>query len=426
MGYRDGGAAKPFVVVLTGGPCAGKSSAMALVRDRLNKRGFQVLTVPENATHFLQNSDGFQPEWAGSDAQVAMQRIFLDYQISQEQAFKAFGNLHPTKPAVLLLDCCTLNGKIYVSDEQWGRVLTSGGGPPLTEEELFARYDMIIHMKTCAGKGQYEWGLGSNNPGRYHTPEQAVECDERSLKVFAPHKHVCVVPHCASFDDKIQAVLRLLVDALHVEGLAGRRCRKRVCIKNPEGLLAMLDQPTTRSFRVTCTFMDEQMQHSVRMRAKVPNRLWWEKFQKLQLSELAESIATWSGPAVIGEDARDVMFERRDHVEPRGDACKGYLKRKVIKEDDYFEAVNSARSTICTTKFVLTFVINSQYYELFFFPSYREPVLDLSEEPLTFPRWLEPVDEQDVPRAIPTPAKRRRVLQRFTTEEAASHSPVKS
>merc|ERR1719145_468415 len=96
---------RPFVVVLTGGPSSGKSSALALLRDRLTARGFQVLTVPENATHFLANSDGFQPEWAGTYSAVRMQRAFFDYQIAQEEAFKEFAALHPTKRAVVLLDC---------------------------------------------------------------------------------------------------------------------------------------------------------------------------------------------------------------------------------------------------------------------------------------------------------------------------------
>merc|ERR1719183_1504163 len=121
MTLREGGSDKgrPFVVVLTGGPSAGKSSALALLRDRLTVRGFQVLTVPENATHFLANSDGFQPEWAGTQAQVGMQRIFLEYQMAQEEAFGAFARLHPAKRGVLLLDSCTLNSKVYLSDEQW-------------------------------------------------------------------------------------------------------------------------------------------------------------------------------------------------------------------------------------------------------------------------------------------------------------------
>ncbi|CAE8635089.1 unnamed protein product, partial [Polarella glacialis] len=140
----EAGKPRPFLVVLTGGPSSGKSSALALLRDRLSARGFQVLTVPENATHFLANSDGFQAEWAGTDSQVRMQRIFLDFQVEQEDAFKAFAELHPTKRAVLLLDCCTLNSKVYVSNEQWAKVLALPGKPTLQESGLFARYDLVV------------------------------------------------------------------------------------------------------------------------------------------------------------------------------------------------------------------------------------------------------------------------------------------
>merc|ERR1719355_310970 len=90
-----------------------------------------------------------------------MQRIFLEYQIAQEEAFRSFAKLHPSKPAVLLLDCCTLNSKVYVSDEQWQQVLNYPGKPVFTEEQLVNRYDLVIHMVTCALEGHYEWGPGS-------------------------------------------------------------------------------------------------------------------------------------------------------------------------------------------------------------------------------------------------------------------------
>merc|ERR1719181_2563076 len=60
-------ACKPFSIVLTGGPCGGKSSILAVIRDRLRKRGMQVIAVPEYATHFFANSDGFQLDWVGTE-----------------------------------------------------------------------------------------------------------------------------------------------------------------------------------------------------------------------------------------------------------------------------------------------------------------------------------------------------------------------
>jgi hypothetical protein len=415
---------------------------MAFLRDRLSKRGFQVLTVPENATHFLTNSEGFQAEWGGKPAQVHMQRIFLDYQIAQEDAFKAFGELHPTKPSVLLLDCCTLNSKVYLTDEQWSQVLTLPGKPALTEQMLFARYDLVLHLVSCAFEGHYDWGPGSSNPGRYHSPEEAKEHDKRSLNVFANHPQVRVVPHFSDFDSKMEKVLHFLNDALHIDGLSGKRRRQQVRVADSSALSAVVEQATTSSFLVTSTFLDEQMQQSLRRRATIPNQTWLDKFRTT--SGRLEDIE-------VSRDASDVIYERRSHVHmpcPTGGDDSSYLTRRIIKEDDYTTALGIAGSKRTTVKMVLSFVIDSCYYELFFFPNYRDPVLDLSDEIQTLPAWLEAITADPVATtealpdktvreqaAVPTPArsmaapdgtgvKRRRILKGFTTEEAAYGDPA--
>lgn len=37
-------------IVLTGGPCAGKSTAMSWIQNSFTERGYKVLIVPETAT----------------------------------------------------------------------------------------------------------------------------------------------------------------------------------------------------------------------------------------------------------------------------------------------------------------------------------------------------------------------------------------
>merc|ERR1719446_859618 len=98
---------KPFSIVLTGGPCGGKSSILAVIRDRLRKRGMQVIAVPEYATHFFANSDGFQLDWVGTQKEQGLQNVLLKYQMMQEDLFRDFAGLN-TKTSVLLLDRGTL------------------------------------------------------------------------------------------------------------------------------------------------------------------------------------------------------------------------------------------------------------------------------------------------------------------------------
>eukprot|EP00931_Biecheleriopsis_adriatica_P007096 TRINITY_DN108410_c0_g1_i1.p1 TRINITY_DN108410_c0_g1~~TRINITY_DN108410_c0_g1_i1.p1 ORF type:complete len:430 (-),score=88.01 TRINITY_DN108410_c0_g1_i1:71-1360(-) len=426
--------ARPFVVVLTGGPCSGKSSALALLRDRLTARGLQALTVPENATHFLANSDGFQPEWAGTDSQVKMQRIFLDFQIAQEEAFKSFASLHPTKRPILLLDCCTINSKVYVSDEQWEKVLASGE-EKWTEEALFARYDLVVHMATCALEGHYEWGPGSNNPGRYHTPEQAKEQDVRCLEVFRRHPQLRVVPHCPSFKEKIEKVAEFVNDALHIEGLSGKRRRRACEVSMDASLEAMLGQDTTSASLVSSCFVDDGMRHSVRRSAKVTGQVWLEllkSWQKHWADPAYPPVNESSVEAVVSSKATNFLYERRDQVvTPIG---QSYLTRKVMNQADYFLALESraGKKTSSATKLVLRFLHGSQYYELFFFLGRKDLILDFSAEV---------AGEEDVPSFLTLqggdlskqdwafsgagqgPAsKKPRVLRAHSTEEAAFFS----
>ena len=59
-----------YRVLLTGGPCGGKSSALATLHDELTRRGLHTIIVPESATTVLRNSGGFDPAWAGTQTQV--------------------------------------------------------------------------------------------------------------------------------------------------------------------------------------------------------------------------------------------------------------------------------------------------------------------------------------------------------------------
>ena len=59
-------------IVLTGGPCAGKSEAAKLIKEKFTAQGYVVLFVPETATELI--SGGVCPWTTGTN---------LDYQIVQ-------------------------------------------------------------------------------------------------------------------------------------------------------------------------------------------------------------------------------------------------------------------------------------------------------------------------------------------------------
>jgi hypothetical protein len=145
--------------------------------------GFHVITVPEVGTPFFENVGGYDPRWAGTPDHVSLQGVFLKMQLAQEDAYRAIAALRP-EPCILLHDRGALDGSSFCSEEEWERVLEKEG---TTENLLFERYDLVLHLASTASEEEfekyYQYGEGSNNPARFHTPQQAKLADRLSMQV---------------------------------------------------------------------------------------------------------------------------------------------------------------------------------------------------------------------------------------------------
>ena len=76
----SGGSAEPappecYKIVFTGGPCAGKTTALARVSNFLRSRGFTVYSVPEAATLIFQNGGAFFDQGAEEDVIVFQTKL---------------------------------------------------------------------------------------------------------------------------------------------------------------------------------------------------------------------------------------------------------------------------------------------------------------------------------------------------------------
>ena len=104
-----------YRIVLTGGPCAGKTTAMARLSGFLQERGFRVYTVPEMATLLFTNGVAFSDLDKGA---LAMQQAVLKGQTTLEDGFRKVAAA-TRAPAVVLCDRGALDGKAYISDDLW-------------------------------------------------------------------------------------------------------------------------------------------------------------------------------------------------------------------------------------------------------------------------------------------------------------------
>src|SRR5262249_48279972 len=153
-------------VVLTGGPCAGKSTALRQVSDWLRAADVQVFHVPEASTLLL--SAGIQVAGEPLERLIAFQRGIVQVQLATEEAVLSCARTRD-RHTVLLCDRGVMDGAAYLPPAAWAEVLRELG---LRGPELLGRYDAVIHLVTAAYGADAHYGTQSNAV-RYENVEEA-------------------------------------------------------------------------------------------------------------------------------------------------------------------------------------------------------------------------------------------------------------
>ena len=192
-----------FKVVLTGGPCGGKTTAKSEIKARFEQLGFLVLCGAEAATLLFGGGVPFPHDEASA---MLLQKTILRLQITLEDMLEEIGRASG-RPTLILLDRGTLDGKAYVSDHEWELLLDDMKMSTVLLRDQ--RYDAVIHLVTAADGAASFYTL-ANNETRTETPEQAREMDRKTLNSWTGHEHLYIVDNSTAFDEKIRrAVARI-------------------------------------------------------------------------------------------------------------------------------------------------------------------------------------------------------------------------
>jgi predicted ATPase len=180
----------PRRVVLTGGPGAGKTALLELIRQSFCSHA---KVLPEAAGVVF--GGGF-PREDDPTCRRAAQRAIFYVQRELENA----GASH--NPAVVLCDRGTVDGLAYwpgPAEEYWSSLGT-------TLETELRRYDAVIHLRTPPA----EQGYNNQNPLRTENATAAADIDARILRAWERHPRRYVVESSAEFLDKAARALEIL------------------------------------------------------------------------------------------------------------------------------------------------------------------------------------------------------------------------
>ena len=176
-------------IVLTGGPGAGKTAVLELVRQHFCEH---VHVLPEAAGVVF--GGGFPRPTRGAGLRAAQKAIFYVQRELEEVA-------EAENTAIVLCDRGTVDGAAYWPgpDALWEAVGT-------TLQEQLDRYDAVIHLRTPLPRQGYNHA----NPLRRESALEAAAIDARLLEVWARHPRRSIVEASPDFLAKAKRVLDIL------------------------------------------------------------------------------------------------------------------------------------------------------------------------------------------------------------------------
>jgi len=187
------------MIVLTGGPCSGKSTSLAYLTEKLSDHGFMVFVIPETAT--LITNSGIDRRKMNKSKQVVMyEEAILDMQLAFEETYQqTVTRIFPERKKVILLDRGIMDIKAFISDDDFEVMLKK---KKLTEVKLRDRYNGVIHLVTAA-EGALPFYTGANNHARIETPEEALTIDQKIRECWLGHPHFKIIDNSTDFEGKI-------------------------------------------------------------------------------------------------------------------------------------------------------------------------------------------------------------------------------
>lgn len=187
-------------IVLTGGPCAGKTTALTWINNYFSKRGYNVMFVSECATELISN--GLTPWNCSSNYEYQSYQVRL--QKIKEFIFEEAAKNMKNDKILIVCDRGMLDNKAYMKDVEFKRLMKEFETNEVKERDS---YDAVFHLVSAA-KGKEEFYTLANNGARTESIEEARKLDDRIISAWTGHPHLRIIDNSTDFENKLERLLK--------------------------------------------------------------------------------------------------------------------------------------------------------------------------------------------------------------------------
>ncbi len=192
-------------IVLTGGPCAGKTTALVKITEYFSGFGYKVFNVPEVPT--IYSTAGWNYLTPNRDLYYQGERAILETQLALENQFMKLAEVC-SKPVLIVCDRGAMDISAYIKPEEWDEITRMAGTNSNTLRES---YDAVLHLVSAAD-GAEQYYTTATNATRYEQANEeglriARELDKKVIKAWTGHPHLRVINNHDDFENKLNRVI---------------------------------------------------------------------------------------------------------------------------------------------------------------------------------------------------------------------------
>ena len=338
-------------IVLTGGPCAGKTTALVKIMEHFSSIGYKVFIIPELPTLFLQagmdyltdNKDLFyEGEKATLEMQIALEDKFLQMAKSVKQ------------PVLIVCDRGTMDISAYMNPVLWNQRISDA---KMNNEMLRSRYDAVLHLVSAADGAEQFYTTATNNK-RTEGIELARILDKKVIQAWSEHPHLRVINNHEDFETKLERVLQEISDVLEIPRQAVEERKYIIRLKDniPEAIVS----------EITQTYLTSEPYSEVRLRRRILNGL------------------------TVNVHTTKKILSNNEQVETERQIDNNLYESLLRQADPYRQPIHKMRET---------FIWKGQFFELdtFIDPYKGLQILEtkgiLKHEDIIFPPFIEIIED---------------------------------
>lgn len=202
---------KVYKLVLTGGPCGGKTTGQARLCTFFENLGWKVFRVPETATVLL--SGGIKFSDLTTDEAYKFQENLLRTMIQIENTFFELGK-SCTRNCLIICDRGVMDASAFVSKEKWERMMKSNSWNPVELRDN--RYNHIVHMVSAANGAEAFYST-EDHACRSEGVDLARELDYKSAAAWIGHPYFDVIDNSSDFESKVNRMIECVCQKLGID-----------------------------------------------------------------------------------------------------------------------------------------------------------------------------------------------------------------